>query len=105
MLEVDTLTESESPAKVLDRLCARAQLQGVTVQVLRHSFAAMAAEMGFSELTIAGLLGYTVPGVTACYAHVPDRALIAAADQVSARIAAALAGRKAITEATPGWLG
>ena len=57
MLEVDTLTESESPAKVLDRLCARAQLQGVTVQVLRHSFAAMAAEMGFSELTIAGLLG------------------------------------------------
>ena len=46
--------------------------------------------MGFSELTIAGLLGHSVPGVTARYAHVPDRALLAAADQVAGRIAAAL---------------
>ena len=43
-------------------------------------------EMGFSELTIAGLLGHSVPGVTARYAHIPDRALLAAADQVSWRI-------------------
>jgi len=64
-----------------------------------HSLAAAAAEMGFSKLTIAGLLskltiagllGHSVPGVTARYAHIPDRALLAAADQVSARIAAAL---------------
>jgi hypothetical protein len=47
--------------------------------------------MGFSELTIAGLLGHSVPGITARYAHVPDRALVAAANDVSARIAAALA--------------
>jgi hypothetical protein len=53
---------------------------------------AAAAEMGFSELTIGGLLGHSVPGVTARYAHIPDRALLAAADQVSARIAAALDG-------------
>lgn len=78
--------------KVLDRLCNRARLEGVTLHVLRHSFAATAAEMGFSELTIAGLLGHTVPGVTARYAHVPDSALVIAADRVSARIAAALAG-------------
>ena len=76
--------------RVLARTCRRASLSGVTVHVLRHSFAAAAAEMGFSELTIAGLLGHSVPGVTARYAHVPDRALLAAADQVSARIAAAL---------------
>jgi hypothetical protein len=50
----------------------------------------MAAELGFSELTIAGLLGHAVPGVTARYAHIPDSALVAAADHVSARIAAAL---------------
>ncbi|BBK44337.1 hypothetical protein STVA_43570 [Allostella vacuolata] len=49
---------------------------------------------GFSELTIAGLLGHTVPGVTARYARVPDGALVIAADRVSARIAAALAGEK-----------
>ena len=47
--------------KVLERICAKAELEGVTVHVLRHSFAATAAEMGFSELTIAGLLGHSVP--------------------------------------------
>jgi integrase len=78
--------------KVLERTCAKAGLEGVTVHVLRHSFAATAAEMGFSELTIAGLLGHSVPGITARYAHVPDSALVAAADRVSARIAAALDG-------------
>ena len=79
--------------KVLERICAKAGLEGVTVHVLRHSFAATAAEMGFSELTIAGLLGHSVPGVTARYAHVPDSALVAAADRVAARIASALDGK------------
>jgi integrase len=79
--------------RVLDRLCVRAGLTDVTVHTLRHSFAAVAAELGFSELTIAGLLGHTVPGVTARYAHVPDSALITAADHVAGRIAAALDGR------------
>jgi len=80
--------------KVLERMCDKAKLQGVTVHVLRHTFAATAAEMGFSELTIAGLLGHSVPGVTARYAHMPDTALVAAADRVAARVAAALDGRE-----------
>ena len=79
--------------KALARACTRAKLKGVTVHVLRHTFAATAAEMGFSELTIAGLLGHTVPGVTARYAHVPDSALVAAAERVSRRIEGALDGR------------
>jgi integrase len=86
--------------KVLERICAKAGLAGVTVHVLRHSFAATAAEMGFSELTIAGLLGHSVPGVTARYAHVPDSALVVAADLVATRIAAALDG-KAEAEIVP----
>jgi len=86
--------------RVLARVCARAGLKDVTVHTLRHSFAATAAELGFSELTIAGLLGHTVPGVTARYAHLPDRALVAAADRVSTRIAAALEG-KASAEVVP----
>jgi hypothetical protein len=40
--------------------------------------------MGYSELTIAGLLGHSVPGVTARYAHVPDAALVSAADRIAA---------------------
>lgn len=43
--------------------------------------------------TIAGLLGHKLSGVTVRYAHVPDAALVAAADGVAARIAAALEGR------------
>jgi len=78
--------------KILARICAKAGLKGVTVHVLRHSFAATAAGMGFSELTIAGLLGHSAPGITARYAHVADVALVAAADRVAARIDAALDG-------------
>ncbi len=78
--------------KVLERLCVRAGLADVTTHVLRHSYAATAAEMGFSELTIAGLLGHRVAGVTARYAHVGDPALLVAADRVAGRIAAALDG-------------
>ena len=74
------------------------ELEGVTIHVLRHSFAATAAEMGYFELTIAGLLSHSVPGVTARYAHVPDAALVAAAERVSARIAAALNGGAIMSE-------
>lgn len=87
--------------KVLRRVCARSDLGGVTVHVLRHSFAAVAAEMGFSELTIAGLLGHTFASVTARYAHVPDRALVLAADGVGARIAAALDDMQERAEVVP----
>ena len=87
--------------RVLGRVCDRAKLADVTVHTLRHTFAAAAAELGFSELTIAGLLGHRVPGVTARYAHIPDSALVAAADRVSARIAAALNGAVDATNVVP----
>ncbi|MGZ9109157.1 MAG: tyrosine-type recombinase/integrase [Micavibrio sp.] len=80
--------------RVLARLCKRAGLKDVSLHVLRHTYAAVAAEMGFSELTIAGLLGHKVSGVTARYAHVPDSALVSAADRVSNRIMDVLNGEK-----------
>jgi integrase len=86
--------------KVLGRVCARAGLTGVTIHVLRHSFAAAAAQLGYSELTIAGLLGHTVSGVTARYAHVPDHALVAAADRVSETISEALDDRRGGSQRT-----
>ena len=87
--------------RVLARICARGGLEDLTLHGLRHTFAAAAAELGFSELTIAGLLGHSVPGVTARYAHLaPDGALVVAADRVSARIAAALDGH-ATAEVVP----
>lgn len=76
--------------RVLARLCKTAELDDVTIHVLRHTFASVAAGMGYSELTIAGLLGHSVPGVTARYAHVADSALVSAADAVSERISSLL---------------
>lgn len=76
--------------KVLARLCERAGLEGISVHTLRHTFAATAAGMGYSELTIAGLLGHRISSVTARYAHVPDVALVAAADRVAEYIATAI---------------
>jgi integrase len=72
--------------RVLDRVCVKAKLEGVTPHVLRHTFASVAGDLGFSELTIAGLLGHSARGVTQGYVHL-DTALIVAADRVSAEIA------------------
>ncbi len=78
--------------RVLDRLCATARIEGVTPHVLRHTFASVAGDMGFSELTIAGLLGHAGRGVTQRYIHL-DRALVHAADAVSEEISAVLDGK------------
>ena len=79
--------------RVLERLCEKAELKDVTQHILRHSFASIAAELGYSELTIAGLIGHKMKGSTARYTHLPDRALLTAADAVSAHIMAALNGK------------
>jgi len=80
--------------RVLERVCAKAGLKDVTPHVLRHTFASVAGDLGFSELTIAGLLGHSARGVTQRYVHL-DAALIVAADRVSAEIAKLLDGRGA----------
>ena len=56
--------------RVLDRVCAMAKLEEVTPHTLRHTFASVAAELGFSELTIAALLGHAARGGDAAlYPH------------------------------------
>lgn len=69
------------------RITAEAGLTGITAHTLRHSFASVAADLGMSELVIAGLLGHRLGSVTARYAHAADTALIAAADRVAAEVA------------------
>src|SRR3954447_15820224 len=62
---------------------------------LRRTFGSIAADEGFGDATIAELLGHARRGVTARhYIRRPDSALIAAADRVAKRIAAALEGCK-----------
>ncbi len=80
--------------KVLARICNRAALQDVTPHILRHTFASTAGDLGYSELTIVGLLGHSSGSVTAGYVHL-DAALVSVADRVSAVLAAALDGKPA----------
>ncbi|SDE12670.1 Phage integrase family protein [Rhodospira trueperi] len=70
----------------LRRLCAMAGLTDVTPHTLRHTFASVAGDLGFSELTIAALLGHAARGVTQGYVHI-DAAQRLAADRVAEDIA------------------
>jgi integrase len=77
--------------KAIGRIMARrAELNGVTAHVLRHSFASVADELGYTEATVAALLGQQSASVTRRYIHQLDRALIAAADRVSSYISTAM---------------
>lgn len=84
--------------RVLQRLCLTAKLDDVTPHILRHTFASVAGDLGFSELTIAGLLGHTGRGVTQRYIHL-DNALVMAANKVAEEIEAALS---TVSPAKPG---
>ena len=55
----------------------------ITPHVLRHSFASLAADLGFGELTIASLIGHKAHSITSRYVHSADAVLLAAADAVA----------------------
>jgi integrase len=66
------------------------QSRELTPHGLRHAYASVASDLGYAEPTIAALLGHATTTMTGRYIHHLDEALIAAADAVSDRIAAAL---------------
>jgi integrase len=83
--------------KVWLRIAKRAGFGAdVTPHVLRHSFASVAADLGFSELTIAALIGHKKASVTSKYAHHADAVLLQAADGVSDHVS------KLMGDAQPG---
>lgn len=57
----------------------------VTPHVFRHSFASLAADLGYSEPTIAALIGRVGSSTTSRYVHSADAVLLAAADAVALR--------------------
>lgn len=67
-------------------------LADITPHVLRHSFASIANDLGFTEVTIAALVGHAKASVTSKYIHTLDTALIMAADTVSGYIQGLLDG-------------
>jgi integrase len=74
--------------KFARQLIARAGLPSeVTPHVLRHSFASLAADLGYSEPTIAALVGHKGHTITSRYVHSADAVLLAAADVVGSETA------------------
>lgn len=68
-----------------------AKLAGFPAEIiphtLRHSFASLAADIGYSEFTIGALIGHKGQSITARYVHAADAVLLAAADAVAKRTA------------------
>lgn len=69
-------------------------LADITPHVLRHSFASIANDLGFTEVTIAALVGHAKGSVTSKYIHTLDTALIMAADTISGYIQGLLDGKE-----------
>jgi integrase len=74
--------------KLWNRITAKGELPAdITPHVLRHSFASLAADIGYSEPTIAALVGHAGQSITSRYVHSADAVLLAAADKVAQRTA------------------
>ena len=77
---------------------AEAGLPGLRLHDLRHSWASTAAMNGVDMVTIAKLLGHALVETIERYVHQSDLSVADAADRVSGRIDAALAGSGAERE-------
>ena len=75
-----------------EKILADTPLADITPHVLRHSFASVANDLGFTEVTIAALVGHSKGSVTSKYIHSLDTALIMAADTISGYIQGLLDG-------------
>jgi integrase len=78
--------------KYWKKLVKGTALEDVTPHVLRHSFASIGNDLGFTEATIAALMGHSKGTVTSRYIHTIDSALVMAADTVTGYISGLLDG-------------
>jgi integrase len=85
-------TKGAGPLTGFEKMLKRMLHQGglpadVSAHVLRHSFASLAADLGYSEPTIAVLVGHKGQSMTSRYIHSADAVLLAAADVIANRTA------------------
>lgn len=81
--------------EAIGRITKKAGISGVTSHTLRHSYASVAGDLGFTEITIAALLGHAAGNVTQRYVHHLDSVLIAAANKVSGEVERMMTGKTA----------
>lgn len=77
------------------KVIKKAELPGVTPHTLRHTIGSTATSTGEALALTGAILGHANPRSTAIYAHVQTDPSRQAAERVSAKIAAALAGKSA----------
>jgi integrase len=80
--------------RVWSAVTARADLAGVRIHDLRHTFASYGAGGGLGLPIVGKLLGHTQASTTQRYAHLDADPLRRAADTIGATIAAAMDVRK-----------
>ena len=74
--------------KIWDRVAKLGSLPNdVTPHVLRQSFASLASDLGYSEPTIAAMVGHKGRTITSRYVHSADAVLLAAVDSVADKTA------------------
>jgi integrase len=82
-------------------IAKRAQLDGVRLHDLRHSFASVGAGLGLGLPIVGKLLGHTVPTTTARYAHLDADPLRRASDRIGETIAIALGDQLSRADVLP----
>jgi len=89
-------------SKPLTAILAAAKLDddGVSLHVLRHSFASIGVDEGLSLPVVGKLLGHSQASTTQRYSHISDP-LRAAAESIGARLTAAMAPRPDMTPPAP----
>lgn len=70
----------------LGRVTTKGGLADVTAHTLRHSFASVADDLGFTEATTGAIIGHSGSTITSRYIHKLDSVLVAAADRIAAEI-------------------
>ena len=73
----------------------------ITPHVLRHSFASLAADLGYSEHTIGALIGHKGHTITSRYMHSADAVLLAAADDLANETTARMGYERLAAEVVP----
>lgn len=70
--------------KIWDRIMELVSMPAdITPHVMRHSFASLASDLGYSEATIAAMIGHKGQTITSRYIHSADAVLLAASDAVA----------------------
>lgn len=75
-----------NPQKAFEEACAAANIEGVVIHSLRHTFASLAVNSGVSLYEVSKLLGHATTQTTTRYAHHEHAVLLKASEQAALQL-------------------